>query len=51
MTRTAWLTNALGEVQQFVVLEIQVGDLRAISNLLWQMFQLVMCDIQRQQTA
>lgn len=48
---TPRLTYGLWEVQQLVVLQVQVGDLRAVADLLGQVFQLVVGHVQGDQVA
>lgn len=40
-------TYGFWQVQELIVLQVKVGDLRAASNLLWKMFKLIVRYIQR----
>lgn len=44
---TSWHTYGFWQVQELIVLQVKVGDLRATSNLFWKMFKLIVRYIQR----
>lgn len=43
----SWHTYGFWQVQELIVLQVKVGDLRATSNLFWKMFKLIVRYIQR----